>query len=214
MQAEQRAREESERLRQQEREQLAEKRRRDLTLRARVAAKAEEKKLDLLFLQWTEHHKKLSNFLRTKAEPSIFYVPAKPSDNCAKLLEEQQKEFLEWKAYRREELTEYQKQVSEQLLANVEVEVQRWQTAGNTRNGNTAANLQESMDNDLESHKLSHGPKTRVSRGGDDAEEDVEDVGEDDIMDDVLEEEENAGRRDDEAAGTNKSIASSGSAEE
>lgn len=62
--AEQRAREESERLRQQEREQLAEKRRRDLTLRARVVAKAEEKKLELLFLQWIEHHKKLCNFLR------------------------------------------------------------------------------------------------------------------------------------------------------
>ncbi|PKA49145.1 hypothetical protein AXF42_Ash010830 [Apostasia shenzhenica] len=62
--AEQKAREESERLRQQEREQIAEKRRRDLTLRARVAAKAEQKKLELLFLFWTEHHKRLSNFLR------------------------------------------------------------------------------------------------------------------------------------------------------
>lgn len=62
--AEQRAREESERLRQQEREQIAEKRRRDLNLRARVAAKAEEKKLELLFLRWSEHRKKLCNFLR------------------------------------------------------------------------------------------------------------------------------------------------------
>ncbi|KAI3755245.1 hypothetical protein L1987_55041 [Smallanthus sonchifolius] len=62
--AEQRAREESERLRLQEREQIAEKSRRDLTLRARVAAKAEEKKLELLFLRWSEHHKKLGNFLR------------------------------------------------------------------------------------------------------------------------------------------------------
>uniref|UniRef100_A0A5B7ACR4 Pinin/SDK/MemA protein domain-containing protein n=1 Tax=Davidia involucrata TaxID=16924 RepID=A0A5B7ACR4_DAVIN len=62
--AEQRAREESEKLRQQEREQIAEKRRRDLTLRARVAAKAEEKKLELLFLRWSEHHRKLGNFQR------------------------------------------------------------------------------------------------------------------------------------------------------
>ncbi|KAA8545547.1 hypothetical protein F0562_020331 [Nyssa sinensis] len=62
--AEQRAREESERLRQQEREQIAEKRKRDLTLRARVAAKAEEKKLELLFLRWSEHHRKLGNFQR------------------------------------------------------------------------------------------------------------------------------------------------------
>ncbi|KAM0908690.1 hypothetical protein ACQ4PT_015279 [Festuca glaucescens] len=62
--ADQKAREDSERLRQQEQEQAAEKRRRDMTLRARVAAKAEEKRLELLYLQWTEHHKKLSNFLR------------------------------------------------------------------------------------------------------------------------------------------------------
>ncbi|KAL7157247.1 hypothetical protein ABFS83_02G064900 [Erythranthe nasuta] len=62
--AEERAREESEKLRQQEREQMAEKRKRDLTLRARIAAKAEEKKLELLFLRWSEHHKKLGNFTR------------------------------------------------------------------------------------------------------------------------------------------------------
>lgn len=34
------------------------------TLRARVAAKTEEKKLELLFLRWSEHHKRLSNFIR------------------------------------------------------------------------------------------------------------------------------------------------------
>uniref|UniRef100_A0A2P2L948 Pinin n=1 Tax=Rhizophora mucronata TaxID=61149 RepID=A0A2P2L948_RHIMU len=62
--AEQRAREESERLRQQEREQIAEKRRRDLILKARIAAKAEEKRLELLFLRWSEHHRKLTGFVR------------------------------------------------------------------------------------------------------------------------------------------------------
>lgn len=64
LKADLKAREDSERLRQQEREQAAEKRRRDMTLRARVAAKAEEKRLELLYIQWAEHHKKLSNFLR------------------------------------------------------------------------------------------------------------------------------------------------------
>lgn len=34
------------------------------TLRARLAAKAEEKRLELLFLRWIEHHKKLANFIR------------------------------------------------------------------------------------------------------------------------------------------------------
>ncbi|KAH7432475.1 hypothetical protein KP509_07G024200 [Ceratopteris richardii] len=62
--AELKAQEESERLRQREREERAEKRRRDLSLRARIAAKAEEKQLELLFIHWTEHQSKLSKFLR------------------------------------------------------------------------------------------------------------------------------------------------------
>ncbi|XP_068641141.1 uncharacterized protein [Aristolochia californica] len=189
--AEERAREESERLRQQEREQLAEKRRRDLTLRARVAAKAEEKKLDLLFLQWTEHHKKLCNFLRTKAQPSIFYQPVKPLEEDATVVEKQKEQALqEWKSGRREELSEYQKQIGEQYIANVEAELERWQNARNARKSNNMINLQETMDKELETHRLEHGPKTRKIPGGtenDEDDEDVEDIAvEDDMMDDVL----------------------------
>ncbi|URE23217.1 Pinin SDK memA protein [Musa troglodytarum] len=84
--AEEKAQEESEKLRLQERERIAEKQKRDLILRASVAAKAQEKKWELLFLSWSEHHKKLSNFLRllsflaqvTKAGPPIYYMSAKP----------------------------------------------------------------------------------------------------------------------------------------
>ncbi|XP_010277686.1 PREDICTED: pinin-like [Nelumbo nucifera] len=189
--AEQRAREESERLRLQEREQIAEKRKRDLTLRARVAAKAEEKKLELLFLQWSEHHKKLCNFLRTKTEPPIYYLPVKPLDDDATLVEERKEQaFLEWKAARREELSGYQMQISEQYIANVEMELERWQNARNSRKGNNNMNLQETMDKELETHRLEHGPKTRKIPGtaNNDDEEDVEDinVGDDDMMDDVL----------------------------
>ncbi|RWR90148.1 pinin-like protein [Cinnamomum micranthum f. kanehirae] len=198
--AEQRAREESERLRQQEREQIAEKRRRDLTLRARVAAKAEEKKLELLFLQWSEHHKKLSNFLRTKAEPPIFYLPAKPLEADATLVEQRKMQvFEEWKVARREELSEYQKQIGEQYVSNVEAELERWQNARNARKANSLTNLQETMDKELETHRLEHGPKTRKIPGSNDDEEEVEDIaGEDDMMDDVLEVDDN--RRVDEAS--------------
>ncbi|MQL70531.1 hypothetical protein Taro_002835, partial [Colocasia esculenta] len=90
--AEQRAKEESENLRQQEREQVAEKRKRDLTLRARIAAKAEEKKLELLFIRWTEHHKRLCNFVRTKTEPPIFYLPKRPLDDDTIAIEEKKTE--------------------------------------------------------------------------------------------------------------------------
>ncbi|KAF7803660.1 pinin [Senna tora] len=200
--AEQRAREESERLRKQEREQIAEKRRRDLTLRARVAAKTEEKKLELLFLQWSEHHKRLCNFIRTKAEPPIYYLLNKPLDEDATTIEKRKEEaFLEWKNARREELSEYQKQIGEQYIANVEKELERWQNARNSRKVNNDQDLQETMDKELDTHRLEHGPKKRKIPGGsnNEDEDDVEDinVGEDDIMDDVLVEED-TGRRVDE----------------
>ncbi|GLT96906.1 hypothetical protein SLE2022_144970 [Rubroshorea leprosula] len=201
--AEQRAREESEKLRQQEREQIAEKRRRDLTLRARVAAKAEEKKLELLFLQWSEHHKNLSNFIRTKTEPPIYYLPTKPLDEDETLREQHREQaFLEWKVARREELSEYQKQISDQYVANVEKELERWQNARKARKANNDLNLQETMDKELDYHRLEHGPKKRKIPGGsNDDEDDVEDinVGEDDMIDDVLDVVDN-GRRDDETA--------------
>ncbi|KFK43777.1 hypothetical protein AALP_AA1G171200 [Arabis alpina] len=223
--AEEKAREESERLRLQERENLTEKRRRDLTLRARVAAKAEQKKLELLFLQWSEHQKKLSNFIRrkdkfpftciqmlmgkamfgiiwpaigrnwTKAEPQIYYAPVKPLEEDTTELEQQKEQtFLEWKAARRQEVSEYQKEIEEQFVGNVEKEVERWQNARKARKANNEAmNLQETMDKELETHRMEHGPKKRKLRGGEDEEEEdeVEDIngGEDEmIMDDLLEE--------------------------
>uniref|UniRef100_A0A803LSN3 Pinin/SDK/MemA protein domain-containing protein n=1 Tax=Chenopodium quinoa TaxID=63459 RepID=A0A803LSN3_CHEQI len=108
LEAEQKACEESEKLRQQERERMAENKKRDLVLRARVAAKAEEKKLKWLFLQWSEHHKKLTNFLRTKTEPQIYYMFAKSMEEDAELSEKKKEQaFLEWKTARREELSAY-----------------------------------------------------------------------------------------------------------
>ncbi|WCJ18447.1 protein-protein interaction regulator family protein [Euphorbia peplus] len=213
--AEQRAREESERLRLQEREQIAEKRRRDLTLRARVAAKTEEKKLELMFLRWSEHHKKLCNFIRTKAEPPIYYLPKKPLDEDSSLLEQRkEQEFLEWKSARREELVEYQKQIAEQCVSKVENDMERWKNARKARRpSDDAANLQETMDKELDSHRLEHGPKTRKIPGGrsneEEDEEDVEDinVGEDDMMDDVLVVDENGTRADEEAPKTEAAAA-------
>ncbi|KAL9259893.1 Pinin-like protein [Drosera capensis] len=193
--AEQRAREESEKLRQQEREQIAENRKRDLILRARVWAKAEERKLDLLFLKWCEHNKRLTNFLRTKAEPPIYYSPVKPLEEDPSLAEQKKEQILlEWKAARREELSAYQKQLSEQYIANAQELQDRWQNGRKQRKGNNELNLQETMDKELDTHRVEHGPKTRKIAGGNpEDEDDVEDitVGEDDMLDDVLGVEEN-----------------------
>ncbi|XP_039828089.1 pinin-like [Panicum virgatum] len=187
--AEQKVREESERLRQQEREQIAEKRKRDMMLCARVAAKAEEKRLELLYIQWTEHHKKLSNFLRTKAEPPIYYMPAKPIIDDPTVIEQnKEKVFEEWKSVRRAELTQFQKQVEEQYLSNVERQLERIQNARNARRANGLANMQE-MDKELDTHRAEHGPKTRrvPEEGGNDEDEDAEDMAaEDELMEEVL----------------------------
>ncbi|KAL5210689.1 hypothetical protein ABZP36_006312 [Zizania latifolia] len=186
--ADQKAREESERLRQQEREQAIEKRKRDMMLRARVAAKAEEKRLELLYMQWVEHHKRLSNFLRTKAEPQIYYTPAKPiTDDPAVAEENKEKTFEEWKSVRRAELTQFQKQVEEQYISNVERQLERLQNARNARRGTGPSNMRE-MDKELDTHRAEHGPKTRrVPEDGNDDEEEVEDVAaEDELMDEVL----------------------------
>ncbi|CAH8353822.1 unnamed protein product [Eruca vesicaria subsp. sativa] len=193
--AEQKAREESERLRLQERETLTEKRRRDLTLRARVAAKAEQKELELLFLRWCEQKKRLGNFIRTKAEPQIYYALTRPlEEDTTEAEQRKEQEFLEWKTARRLEVSEYQKEIEEKYLGNVEKELEKWENARKARKANNdVMNLQETMDKDLETHIMEHGPKKRkIPGGGDEEEEDeVEDIngGEDEItMDDVLEE--------------------------
>lgn len=72
--------------------------------------------------------------------------------------------------------------------------MERWQNARKARKGNNnedVLNLQETMDKELDTHRLEHGPKTRKIPGGgsnEDDEDDVEDInaGEDDLMDDVL----------------------------
>ncbi|KAJ7297245.1 hypothetical protein O6H91_Y070800 [Diphasiastrum complanatum] len=190
--AEQKAQEESERLRQQEREELAEKRKRDLTLRARLAAKAEEKQLELLFIQWTEHHSKLSSFLKTKAEPCIFYLPAKPSDEDLKLCQDREREFADWKKLRREELSSYQGRIREEHLANVETEIERWQASSRSTNTNSLA-LQTESENETvdETFKEKRRVSKLIARGLDNAEdeiaEDDDDDDDDERMNTVLE---------------------------
>ena len=59
------------------------------------------------------------------------------------------------------------------------------------RRASDDVNLQETLDKELDTRRLEHGPKTRKIPGGSNNKEDddVEDinVGEDDVMDDVLE---------------------------
>lgn len=95
--------------------------------------------------------------------------------------------FLEWKAARRAELSEYQKQIEQNYIGNVDKELDKWQNPRNARRSDRLVNLQETMDKELETHQLEHGPKPRRIPGSNVEEEDVEDiVAEDELMDEVL----------------------------
>lgn len=122
-------------------------------------------------------------------------MPNMPLDEDAASAEKRiEEDFLEWKNARREELTEYQKQIGDQYLANVEKDLERWQNARNARKANSNdQNLQETMDKELDTHRLEHGPKKRKIPDGsnnEDDDDDVEDInaGEDDMMEDELDE--------------------------
>ena len=96
--------------------------------------------------------------------------------------------FEEWKSVRRAELTQFQKQVEEQYLSNVERQLERIQNARNARRANGPANMQE-MDKELDTHRAERGPKTRrvPEEGGNDEDEDAEDMAaEDELMEEVL----------------------------
>lgn len=93
-------------------------------------------------------------------------------------------------------MSEYQKEIEERYLGNVEKELEKWENARKARKANNGdMNLQETMDKDLETHIMEHGPKKRKIPGGggdeEEEEDEVEDIngGEDEMtMDDVLEE--------------------------
>ncbi|KAF1868056.1 hypothetical protein Lal_00033997 [Lupinus albus] len=119
--------------------------------------------------------------------------------------------FLEWKNARRGEFSEYQKQIGEQYLANVEKDMERWQNARKARKGNNEHDLQETTDKELDTHRLEHGPKKRKipDESNNEDDDDVEDinVGEDDMMDDVLEDDSRRGVDETSVAEAGKPIA-------
>ncbi|XP_024530794.1 pinin [Selaginella moellendorffii] len=171
----QKAQEESDKLRQEEREHLTERRKRDLMLRAKISAKAEEKQIELLYMQWTAHQSKVSSFLKTKAEPGIHYLPVKQTERDKHQLEEQRKAFEEWKVKCREELDEYQKQITETFLAKAQADIDRVVAARNRKRiqfegGDkeleeeaAGGNLGEQIDNENEELQDEQGQEEEVA---------------------------------------------------
>ncbi|CAF2115180.1 unnamed protein product [Brassica napus] len=182
--AEQKAREESERLRLQERENLTEKRRRDLVIfnfGPKCAHSQFNRSKDkfpftcMLMSMCKAIGRNRELIYRTKSEPQIYYAPTKALEEDTTETEQRKEQaFLEWKAAKRQEVSEYQKEIEERYLGNVEKELERWQNARKARKANNEAmNLQETMDKELETHRMEHGPKKRKTpgAGGEDEED-------------------------------------------
>ena len=73
--------------------------------------------------------------------------------------------------------------IKEQHIANVDKELETWQNTRQAKNvNNDTMNLQETMDKELDTHRLEHGPKKRKIPDGSNN-EDGDD--EDDMRDDV-----------------------------
>ncbi|GJP44117.1 hypothetical protein CLOM_g3520 [Closterium sp. NIES-68] len=118
--AEQRVAEESERLREREREKIIQQRKRDLVLRARLMAKAEEKDVHLLLRHWRHHHALLSHFIRTKARPPIMFLPARPSATTDRLLQAQEQGLAEWQQQQEREVQQFVADTLQRHLADAD----------------------------------------------------------------------------------------------
>lgn len=116
-------------------------------------------------------------------------MSAKPAAELEKIIEDQQKDFEEWKSTRREELSMYQKEVSEQHLANVEAEIERWQSAKSRRNaGNTGTESVANEDGGASSGVVSVVKARKFREEEEEGDEEVEDMADDDIVGNLLEE--------------------------
>jgi len=109
-----------------EKEELSLQRRELFTERRAKQAElnALQRKVDMAELQeeWDKHGEKLSHFIMTKANPPIFYLPAKHNDKTQKLLEESTRSVKRAMAKRRAEIEEEQ-ELEEERIRNARLSV-------------------------------------------------------------------------------------------
>jgi pinin len=80
-------------VREQRKKEYLERREAELKLRNQLAKEQSAKEFELLKLKWDQHRSNLGGFLRTKAQPPIFYRPSKAPEDMETMLEEQKKEM-------------------------------------------------------------------------------------------------------------------------
>jgi len=73
--------EEQENFKEQERRNLQEKKEKEASLRDQIKNQQEQKELQLLNLKWDHHRTQLAPWMKTTAQPPIYYRPAKLDPN-------------------------------------------------------------------------------------------------------------------------------------
>eukprot|EP00854_Cymbomonas_tetramitiformis_P013409 gene13409-15844_t len=129
-----RAQQESVRLRDMERQAMQEKRVEEIRLKGRINGKAEEKHMELAFATWAVHHSRLSNFLFTKAEPPIAFLPVQHTPETEALLQEAKKGFQTW--------SEAQPALLEEALQEVKAGRERLAAEAEARRANNQQRFQ------------------------------------------------------------------------
>jgi len=87
--------EEKDRLLEQHRRLIREKKEKAKILREQIRKKEEEKELQLLTIQWNRHRELLWNFIKTKSKPHIYYLPTKHNETTLALLEASKNDSIE-----------------------------------------------------------------------------------------------------------------------
>lgn len=121
-----------------------------------------QRKVDMAELQeeWDKHGEKLSHYIMTKANPPIFYLPAKLNDKTQKLLEESTRAVKRAMAKRRAEIEEEQ-ELEEERIKNARLSV------SNEGDSESKARVESTGggDGEVEMTEERQGEVTEIVRG-------------------------------------------------
>ncbi|GAX80627.1 hypothetical protein CEUSTIGMA_g8062.t1 [Chlamydomonas eustigma] len=189
--AEERAKEESERLRRLAAEQRAAQRRSELDHLQEVSLKADMKLLEIIYAKKIQRKEQLNKFLATKTTPVLFWMPVESSEETDALAETLNQELQQWKESMISELEAEKEGLKERSALRREEAARRREAAASRR-------LQVGNGGGLEAR----GGAGAEGAGNEEDREEME-AGEYDDADDAKE---GAGKSQGHAQGTHKTV--------
>eukprot|EP01121_Diplochlamys_sp_Union-15-3_P022486 TRINITY_DN9594_c0_g2_i1.p1 TRINITY_DN9594_c0_g2~~TRINITY_DN9594_c0_g2_i1.p1 ORF type:complete len:447 (+),score=100.39 TRINITY_DN9594_c0_g2_i1:78-1343(+) len=137
----------SQQLQEEHRRKLEKEKEEELARREEIRKKLEEKELELLQIAWDDHYKQLSNFIRTKATPHIYWTTQKKDTIIEQLLQKSN-------AVLQKELQDKKSQVSSAppSATNSSTGAEKPLSVSNTSNGDTN-NKPDAMIDENDKHE-------------------------------------------------------------